>query len=129
MARIKKPTTKIVLKKDKIHVSGKHPVLLRISFNRKSKYYVLKGEEETMACEEKKWNAELGRFNRDKELNYFLNQYELRAREVLRELEFVDFTFVAFENKYFKKYDRQKVITFIDHLINKLEEEGRLGFG
>ena len=104
-----------------------HPVMLRIIFNRRPKYYVLKGEEETIACLEKKWNAELGRLNLNKELNHFLDHYELRAREVLRELEFVDFTFVAFENKYFKSYDRQKVITFTDHLIEKLTEEGRLG--
>ncbi|MCK5369758.1 MAG: hypothetical protein KAQ62_14455, partial [Cyclobacteriaceae bacterium] len=106
IARIKRPTIKIVLRKDKVHANGKHPVMLRIIFNRRPKYYVLKGEEETIACLEKKWNAELGRLNRNKELNHFLDHYELRAREVLRELEFVDFTFVAFENKYFKSYDR-----------------------
>ena len=135
MAKIKKPTHKIVLKKDKVHVDGKHPVLLRISFNRKSKYYVLKGEGITLACEEQNWNSTLGRYNRNKELNQFLDQYVLnslkakvfRAREVLRELESVDFTFVAFENKYFGRYDRQKVISYFDHLIEKLTEEGRLG--
>ena len=127
MAKIKKPTLKIVLKKDKVHSDGKYPILLRISFNRKSKYYVLKGDGTTLVCDERKWNANIGRYNRNKELNHFLDQYELRAKEVLRELESIDFTFIAFENKYFTRYDRQKVISYFDHLIEKLTEEGRLG--
>jgi integrase/recombinase XerD len=127
MARIKKPTIKIVLRKDKILADGSCPVALRITFNRKAKYYILKGEGKTLSCQAKKWNTDLGRYNRNKELNYFLDQYELRALEVLRELETVDFTFVAFENKYFKRYERQKVITYIDHLIEKLTFERRLG--
>jgi site-specific recombinase XerD len=127
MAKIKKPTTKIVLRKDKKLANGKHPVMLRITFNRKPKYYALKGDQGTITCEEKKWNSSIGRFNRNKEFNHFLDQYELRAKEVLRELESIDFTFVAFENKYFRRYDRQKVISYFDHLIEKLTEEGRLG--
>ena len=44
MAKIKKPSVKIVLRKEKVLLSGKYPVMLRITFNRKVKYYVLKGE-------------------------------------------------------------------------------------
>jgi site-specific recombinase XerD len=127
MARIKKPTIKIVLRKGKTLANGNNPIYLRLTFNRKAKYYVLKGEQETLSCQPKKWNEELGRFNRNKELNHFLDQYELRAKKVLRELESIDFTFVAFENKYFRRYDRQIVISYFDHLIEKLIEERRLG--
>ena len=69
MARIKKPTIKIVLRKGKTLANGKSPIFLRLTFNRKAKYYVLKGEQETLSCEAKKWNEELGRYNRNKELN------------------------------------------------------------
>ncbi len=127
MARIKKPSVKLVLRKDKTLVSGEYPVMLRITFNRKPKYYALKGENGTISCDLKKWNETIGRFNRNKELNLYLDQYEVRANEVLRELEFSDFTFLAFENKYFKKYEREGVISFINHLIIKLKEENRLG--
>ena len=127
MARIKKPTIKIVLRKGKTLANGNSPIYLRLTFNRKAKYYVLKGEQETLSCQPKKWNEELGRYNRNKDLNHFLDQYELRAKEVLRELESIDFTFVAFENKYFRRYDRQKIISYFDHLIEKLIEERRLG--
>ena len=53
MSKIKKPTVKIVLRKDKKLLSGKHPVYLRIIFNRKVKYYVLKDDTSTISCE---WN-------------------------------------------------------------------------
>jgi len=127
MARIKKPTIKLVLRKDKILASGEYPVMLRITFNRKPKYYVLKGENGTISSALKKWNEEIGRFNRNKELNHFLDQYELKANQVIRELEYGDFTFTGFENKYFKKYERENVISFINKLIIKLKNEDRLG--
>jgi integrase len=115
------------LRRGKTLANGNSPIYLRLTFNRKPKYYALKGDQGTITCEEKKWNSNIGRFNRSKEFNQFLDQYELRAKEVLRELESIDFTFVAFENKYFTRYDRQKVISYFDHLIEKLTEEGRLG--
>jgi hypothetical protein len=63
MSKIKKPTIKIILRKDKKLLSGKHPVYLRIIFNRKVKYYVLKDNTSTISCEWKKWNNDIGRFN------------------------------------------------------------------
>ena len=92
MAKILKPTIKIVLLKHKTLSNGEHPAALRVTFNRKSKYYVLKAEQKTITCTLEKWNEGLGRFNRNKELNTFLNQYELKALEVVRELERSDFT-------------------------------------
>lgn len=127
MARIKKPTIKLVLRKDKLLSSGEHPVMLRVTFNRKPKYYVLKGQNGTISSSLKKWNEAIGRFNRNKELNHFLDQYELKANQVIRELEYGDFTFTAFENKYFKNYESENVISFINKLIIKLKIENRLG--
>jgi integrase/recombinase XerD len=120
MARIKKPTIKIVLRKGKVLANGNNPIFLRLTFNRKAKYYVLKGEQETLSCDQKKWNEELGRYNRNKELNHFLDQYELRANQVIRDLENKDFTFHPFEEKYFKNYDDASVISFFNSIIEKL---------
>jgi integrase/recombinase XerD len=120
MARIKKPTIKIVLRKGKVLANGNNPIFLRLTFNRKAKYYVLKGEQETLSCDQKKWNEELGRYNRNKELNHFLDQYELRANQVIRDLENTDFTFHLFEEKSFKNYDDASVISFFSSIIEKL---------
>jgi integrase len=127
MARIKKPTIKIVLRKDKTLASGKHPVFLRLTFNRKPKYYVLKGEQGTLSCGLKKWNETLGRYSRNKELNHFLDHYELKANKVIRDLENADFTFQHFEEKYFNNYDETKVIPFINGIIEKLFSEKKHG--
>jgi hypothetical protein len=113
MARIKKPTIKIVLRKGKTLANGRSPIFLRLTFNRKAKYYVLKGEQTTLSCELKKWNEELGRYNRNKELNHFLDRYELRANQVTRDLENTYFTFHLFEEKSFKNYDNASVISFL----------------
>ena len=126
MAKIKKPTVKVVLRKDKVLSSGKYPVTLRITFNRRPKYYVLKGENGTLSCELQRWNNDIGRFNRDKNSNQFLDQYELKANEALRELEFSDFSFTAFEDRFFKKYETESITSFIDHLIEELKSENRL---
>lgn len=127
MARIKKPTIKIVLRKDKILASGDLPVFLRLTFNRKPKYYVLKGEQGTLSCGLKKWNETLGRYNRNKELNQFLDQYELRANQVIRDLENFDFSFQYFEEKYFRNYDETIVVPFINGIIEKLASEKKHG--
>ncbi len=127
MSKIKKPTAKIVLRKDKVLLSGKHPVHLRIIFNRKVKYYVLKDHTSTISCEWKKWNHSIGRFNRDKKNNLFLDQYELKANAVFRDMEFVEFSFSAFEERFFKKYQTQNVVGFINDLIDKLKKDNRIG--
>ena len=127
MAKIKKPTTKIVLRKDKVLSSGEYPVVLRITFNRKPKYYALKGDNGTLSAEVHKWNNEIGRYNRDKKSNQSLDRYEMKASEILKELELGDFTFSAFENRYFKKYETDNVTSFINHLIENLKKEERLG--
>lgn len=127
MAKIKKPTSKIVLRKDKILASGEYPVMLRITYNRRPKYYVLKGDNGTLSAELHKWNKDIGRYNRNKKLNQFLDQYEIKANTILNDLEQSGFTFTAFEHRYFRKYETESVSCFIDHLIKNLKHENRLG--
>ena len=127
MGHIKKPTIKIVLRKDKELASGKYPVNLRVTFNRKPRYYTLKGDKETMTSDLIKWNEELGRYNRNRELNHFIESYEHRAKAVLDELKNKDFTFPLFESKFFKKYESTKIVDFINSIISKLKSEDKLG--
>jgi integrase len=127
MGHIKKPTIKIVLRKDKELASGKYPVNLRVTFNRKPRYYTLKGDKETMTCDILKWNEELGRYNRNRELNHFIESYEHRANAVLDELKNKDFTFPLFESKFFKKYESTKIVAFMNSIISKLKSEDKLG--
>ena len=127
MTKIKKPTTKIILRGDKVLANGKNPVFLRITFNRKSRYYVLKGEQETLSSELNKWNVSLGRYNRNKKLNQILDEYELKANQVIRDLQTSHFTFQQFEEKYFINYDETKVVSFMSGIMEKLNSENKLG--
>jgi integrase/recombinase XerD len=127
MARIKKPTVSIVILKSKQLVDGQFPIFLRLTFDRESKYYSLKGEQSGLSTELDKWNPDLGRFKRNKELNRYLDAYELRANEVLRSLESTDFSFEAFEGSYFKKYEKEDVLSYTQELIDRLIAENRLG--
>jgi len=56
-----------------------------------------------------------------------LDQYELKANEVLKELEKTNFSFQAFESRYFQSYDVHKVASFINGIVEKLTEEKKYG--
>ena len=121
------PAIKIILRKDKILSNGFHPVCLRVTFKRKPKYYVLKAEQGTISSDPNKWNSEIGRFNRNRELNQKIELYEMEARNALSEIKSKDFSFQAFEKKFFKQHSDSKVIPFIDTVIEKLKNENRYG--
>ena len=89
MAKIIKPTIKIVLMKHKILSNGEHPAALRVTFNRRSKYYVLKAtqgtserEQTTISSPLRKWNPEMGRFNKNRELNTYLEEYHHQRESI-----------------------------------------------
>jgi integrase/recombinase XerD len=125
MAKIKMPSCKIVIRKDKELLDGSHPVCLRVTFNRRSKYYVLKSDGGTIFSMPNKWNLEIGRFNRNRELNQIIEQYETDARNALNSIKNGEFSFGLFESKYFNQYSDNKVIGFINTIIEKLKRENR----
>jgi len=127
MSKIKKPTVKIVLMKHKTLQNGEHPVALRVTYDRKSMYSVLKGGSKTLTCSLNKWNQEFGRYNRNKDLNILLNAYDKKANDVLDGLSDTDFTFSRFESNYFRKRGRTNVFEFIAECIESLRTENRLG--
>lgn len=128
MARIRKPTVKVVLMKHKKLTNGEHPVALRVTFSRRSKYFVLKNDSGTITSTYKKWNHEFGRYNRNQDQNYILNEYETRAFEVLTSLSKEQFTFSKFEDLYFESNVTSiRVIDYLNRRIYDLELENRLG--
>ena len=128
MARIRKPTVKVVLMKHKKLTNGEHPIALRITFSRRSKYFVLKNDSGTITSTYKKWNHEFGRYNRNQNQNYILNEYETRAFEVLNSLAKEQFTFSKFEDLYFESnVTSTRVIDYLNRRIHDLELENRLG--
>jgi len=127
MSKIKKPTVKIVLMKHKALQNGEHPVALRVTFDRKSRYFVLKDDSKTLSCSLNKWNQEFGRYNRSKDANHFLTAYEKKANDVLDRLSSTDFTFSRFENLYFRKQKRIDVFEYFNDCIDKLKSDNRFG--
>ena len=127
MSKIIKPTSKIVLMKHKVLKNGEHPVALRISFNRRSKYFVLKNESKTLTSSLSKWDGGMGRYSRARDLNIVLNEYDVRSNKVFEKLKEVDFTFSKFEKLYFKSNLREAVDIYFDSIINSLKLENRIG--
>lgn len=127
MARIRKPTVKIVLMKHKILQNGEYPIALRVTFDRKSRYFVLKDESKTLSCKVNKWSMEFGRYNRGKDSNSLLTAYENKTTKVLDNLSDTDFTFSRFEDKYFRKQKRIDVFGYFNECIDKLKSDNSLG--
>ena len=127
MAKLKKPTAKIVLRKDRKLKNEEHPVALRIMYNRKPKYYILKDESETISCTEAKWDDKYGRFNKNADKNLALQIYEAKAIDVFKELEGSTFTFARFEKKYFASSKQKTVTGYFDKYIGELKEDNKLG--
>lgn len=111
------------LKSDKREEEKKHPVTIRVTFDRKSKYYTtnyhLSVEEY-----EKIWRPKpRGEF---KDILIDLKALEKKANDVIRELG--PFTFKAFEAKYLKVRSKWNdvFVAFKDY-ISELNKDGRVG--
>jgi integrase len=127
MAKLRKPTAKIVLRKERTLKNGEHPIAIRIMYNRKPRYYVLKDESKTITCTANKWDSKYGRFNKNSDLNIVLQTYENKAYSVFKELEISPFTFSKFEEKFFSSREQKKVEGFFDDQISGLKKDNKLG--
>ncbi len=98
----KKPwiTTAIVLETRVTKQNNTHPVKLRITFERKQKYYVIKGESYTKEQFATIVNPESRGKNKVKRLKFY--SIEERAIEVI-DNELADFSFNGFEEIYKRK--------------------------
>ncbi|MDT0690404.1 site-specific integrase [Salegentibacter sp. F188] len=120
---------RIVLRK-KILSSGEFPVCLRVTKDRKTKYF-----KTIFNSTEDEWNSATGKFNK-RNNNYLQNnrlllKFQDRALKILGELkmESDDFTLEDFEKSYREISNpvQNNVFTFWNEIIEEMIQAGRMG--
>ncbi|MEK6476042.1 site-specific integrase [Catalinimonas sp. 4WD22] len=125
MAKETQVKYKVILHKTKTLKDGKHPIVLRLTFRRKRKYYSI-GERAT----ENEWIKikDISSRGSSKKIREKVTETENLAEEVINELEKKDaFTFDAFERAFFTEENHTTVFSFFDQLISQYEQQGRDG--
>lgn len=115
-------TTKILLEKRAKRKDGRYPVKLRVTHNRKQKYYVVKGLYYTL--EEFKGIMDNKSRGNKKDIRVKLNAIEKRAIDIIDSIP-GEFTFEAFEHKYLKH--KGKNTSLRDYFETKIEELEKVG--
>lgn len=128
----KKPdvTTAIILEKRVSNKEGKHPVKLRITYQRKRKYYLLQESNTTLKGESytpeeySKIIAENSRgINKAKRLKF--DEVEKRAIEIIDSLG--EFSFEAFEFEYLNRRKENTTIqAYFEQKAQELDEEDKV---
>ena len=122
------PTTKIIQFKGKKLGNGEHPIMLRITENRVSKYISL-----GYSCVEKEWDKRLGRFippmRNYRQKNSALSVLEDRALDILSEFirKNQSFSFDQFIDLFKGISSSKSVSDFYDIIISDLKAKERLG--
>ena len=120
---------KVVLRKKKLS-NGNFPVCLRITKNRKTKYF-----KTLFNAAEDEWNSSSGNFNK-RNGNYLQNnrlliKFQDRALQILGDLkiESDDFTLEDFEKAYRVSLNpvQNNLFTFWDEIIDEMTAAGRMG--
>jgi len=119
-------TVNLILYKSKKLKDEKHPVVLRITKNRKRKYITL-----GYACTPDQWDEEREEFNKTfpkyKQRNRVLTKELFRAEDILDEFldDGKDFSLEEFRAKYVgvKPVD---VFEYFDEVLESLRKEGRI---
>ncbi|MGB0430989.1 MAG: phage integrase SAM-like domain-containing protein [Bacteroidia bacterium] len=118
---------KVILFTSKTLRNGEHPVSIRITHNRKLKYY-----STGLTCLKNQWSAK-DFFRRSvadyKAKNDFLLKKETIATRIILDIdanEDEDFDFIEFDKRFVGANDNNKILDFFDEVIEKLKEEGRL---
>ena len=120
---------KVVLRKKKLS-NGYFPVCLRITKNRKTKYF-----KTIFNATEDEWNSTAGKFNK-RNGNYLQNnrlliKFQDRALQILGDLKIKsdDFTLDDFEKAYRVSVNpvQSNVFAFWDEIIEEMAAAGRMG--
>lgn len=123
-----KPTTAIVLETWRSLKDETFAVKLRVTFNRKQKFYVLKDKnKKRLSMSKDSFDAVMDKDStrEKKKLRLHVSNLQERADEVIEELPV--FTFEAFEAKYFnKKTDQTDLFSSMETRAKELREEGRI---
>ncbi|MGB6151310.1 MAG: site-specific integrase [Pricia sp.] len=122
-------TVNIVLRKKQLS-NGKFPICLRVTKNRKSKFF-----KTIYDAEPNEWNSKVGRFKKNHENyiqdNRLMLKMKSRALKIFTELgiEKEDFTLEDFENSFRVKTNpiQQNVFYFWDEIIEEMLSAGRTG--
>lgn len=123
----KKPevTTAIILEKRKFVSKNKHPVKLRVTYQRKYKSYTLKKQHYTEKEFEKITDSKAR--GRNKEIFSKFYEVEQRAINIIDNV-LTEFSFEAFEYEYLNhKKKRSTIQEYFDDKIKELDSIGKVG--
>lgn len=125
-------TSRIILFASKTLKDGTHPIMLRVTKDRKRKHLSL-----GYSCKSNQWDKNRCRFNsryRDKDTrdshNLILVSYEKKAASVLDEFakEFKDFSLDEFERKFIGAVKKITVESFFSYKADELLKNNRVGY-
>jgi site-specific recombinase XerD len=119
---------KIILYKSKILSDGSNPIMLRLTDKKDRKYFSL-----SFSANLNDWDEKNDRFKRSyinsKKINMILDRHELKAKEILINLESENkrFSFDEFEKRFIGSNDKMDVIGYFDETIQRLTKSGKIG--
>ncbi len=130
MSRVKQPTFKILLYRYKVLSNNQHPIMVRVTFNKKQKYYGL-----GLSTSIDAWDPDLSLIRRngrrltdgDKDVNLRLNKFSSDLERVRKYFHEVDFTFDRFETQMFPDNANSSVFTFMQSLIDQFMDSEKIG--
>ncbi len=124
MAKLNHPKSKIILFTSKRLADDSHPIMLRITYQRKRKYFSL-----NMSSSKTGWDKEKGTFKKNKENNIRVVYYQNRAENILLDMEREDrpFTFDRFEQAFFKTATSVTMFGYLESLIQDLKDKNKHG--
>lgn len=119
---------KIVLFTSKTYKDGTHPIMLRVSHQRKSKYFSLK-----VNCTRQHWDKERSRLLRSfrgyANHNAMLDFWQQKADEIIAGFikQDTSFSFAAFEREFTTQSGGASVLNFLEELIADLLKKDKVG--
>ena len=130
------PSIKVVLYKSKTFLDKTHPIMLRVTWNRKPKYYSLK-----YRCLPSEWIEESSNFNtsskgitkRQKSAieskNRAINALKEHAQKILDAFkrDQREFTFQVFEERFLGIKEKKLVLDFFQERIDELHAQDKIG--
>jgi integrase/recombinase XerD len=123
--KIKTPTWKIIRFTSKTLKDGSSPIMLRVTYDGKRKYYSL-----GYSVHEEFWNEDHSRIEKkrlseeDKEVNRQLNAISTRIDKIMRNFEESEFTFYSFD-KMFLDHTPLNVYDYLTKIKNEMDEAER----
>jgi len=124
-------TIKIVHYISKKYKDKTSPVLLRLTIDRKVKYFTL---PDNYKCIANQWDKRNSRFNHKypdyDEINVKLSKIKTKAQKIIRDLNDEnndEFNFDDFSKQFNKKNNKQLLFAYFDQIIDRLERAGKIG--